>query len=347
MKNHEPFSSSISGIGCILGIFLYLGAGGLAARGAEVSPEGRLLVMNKGDRTVSVIEFPAGRTRATIPIEGVTGHEIAASADGKVAFVPIFGNAGVGSPGTDGEVMRVVQLDKGETVGTVAFGKGVRPHCVVFEPVRRLCYVTAELENAVMVVDPVAMKVVGRVPTGAVESHMLVISRDGKRGYTANVGPGTVSVLDFENRKLLKVVSVARKVQRISLSVDDKWVFTADQDKPRLAMLETASNEVKGWIELPGIGYGTATTPDGKHLLVALIRQNKVGVVDLETRAVIKELDVSRAPQEIVVRPDGLRAYASCDAAGEVAEIDLKGWSVVRLIKAGQGADGLAWANGL
>jgi len=53
-------------------------------------------------------------------------HEVAASADGKAAFVPIFGNAGVGKPGTDGQLIRVIDLAKHQITGTIDFGKGVR-----------------------------------------------------------------------------------------------------------------------------------------------------------------------------------------------------------------------------
>src|SRR5215472_11613105 len=99
---------------------------------------------------------------------------------------------------------------------------------------------------------------------------MLAISSDGRRGYTANVGPGTVSVLDLEAKKLLAVIPVSATVQRIALSVDDRWVFTADQTKPQLAVIAAATNGVRSWVRLPGIGYGMAPTPDGKCLVVAM-----------------------------------------------------------------------------
>jgi len=40
---------------------------------------------------------------------------------------------------------------------------------------------------------------------------MLVISHDGKRGYTSNVGVGTISVLDLEARRNIAVIHVSRK----------------------------------------------------------------------------------------------------------------------------------------
>jgi len=59
------------------------------------------------------------------------------------------------------------------------------------------------------VIDPQSLKIVGSVPTQQAESHMLAISPDGRKGYTANVGPGTVSVLDLAGRKTLTVIPVA------------------------------------------------------------------------------------------------------------------------------------------
>jgi DNA-binding beta-propeller fold protein YncE len=103
---------------------------------------------------------------------------------------------------------------------------------------------------------------------------------------------------------------------------------------------------VKHWVTLPGVGYGTAATPDGRWLIVALIGINKVGAVNLHTMNVEHTVDVPRAPQEVVVRPDGAVAYVSCDASRQVAVLDLKDWKVEKLIDAGRGADGLAWAAG-
>ncbi|MES2571320.1 MAG: YncE family protein [Verrucomicrobiota bacterium] len=306
---------------------------------------GTLLVTNKGDRTLSLIDPATNKQIAVVPEDGVTGHEVATSADGKHAFVPIFGDSGVGKPGTDGQLIRVIDLEKRAIAGTVDFGKGVRPHCPIFNEKTGLLYVTTENENSVSIIDPATLKIIGAVPTGEVQSHMLAVTRDGKRGYTANVGPGTVSVLDLEARKLLKVIKIGKLIQRISLSVDDKLAFTADQFEPRLAVIDTTTNEVTTHIVLPDIAYGTAPTPDGKSLVVALINLNEVAIVDLATRKVTTTLKVPRSPQAVLVRPDGAVAYVSCDASAQVAVIDLKTQKVTALIDAGKTADGMAWAK--
>ena len=306
--------------------------------------DGLLLVANKGDRTLGLIDPTAARQIATVAEGGVTGHEVAASADGKRAFVPIFGNSGVGRPGTDGSTLAVIDLSERKVIHTIDFGHGVRPHCAVLGPKDGLLYVTTELDKSVTVIDPLTLKIVGSVPTGQGESHMLAISSDGRRGYTANVGPGTVSVLDLAGRKTLAVIPVAKHVQRISTSPDNRWVFTSDEEKPRLAVIDTATNKVDRWITLPGTGYGTASTPDGKWLLVALPDANAVAVINLATLQVVKTISVPSAPQEVLIRPDGKVAYVSCDRSHQVAAIRIGDWGA-ELIEAGSGADGLAWAR--
>ena len=236
-------------------------AGVFTANADESSANGLLLVANKGDHTLGLIDTDAGKMIATVTEDGVTGHEVVASPDGKRAFVPIYGNAGVGRAGTDGQLIRVVDLEKRAVVGTIDLGKSLRPHCAVIGPKNGLLYVTTELENSITVIDP-------------------------------------------------------------------------------------QTNGVSQWIEMPGIGYGSATTPDGRWLVIALFRAEQVAVIDLATMKVAHTVDVPAAPQEVLVRPDGAEAYVSCDASRQIAVIDTKEWKVKKLIDAGPGADGLAWAKG-
>jgi YVTN family beta-propeller protein len=241
--------------------------------------------------------------------------------------------------------MVVVDLAARKVVGNVDFGHGVRPHCPMFGPKDGMLYVTTELDKSVTIIDPHSLKIIGSIPTGQPESHMLAISPDGRRGYTANVGPGSVSVLDMEGRKTIAVIPVSGHVQRISVSGDGKTVFTADQTKPQMAVIDASTNKVKDWIPLPANGYGAAPTRDGHWLVVAMPSARQVAVVDLAAKKVAHTIDVPAAPQEVLIRPDGRLAYISCDASRKVATIRTSDWKLDKLIDAGRGADGLAWAG--
>jgi DNA-binding beta-propeller fold protein YncE len=304
-----------------------------------------LLVDQKAENSLGLVDPAAGKVIVSIAENGVTGHEVAASPDGRLAFVPIYGNSGVGKPGTDGNNIIVVDLAARKIVGNIQFDHGVRPHCAVFSP-DGLLYVTTEIEKAVTIIDPKTFKIVGSIPTGQEQSHMLAISHDGLRGYTANVGPGTVSVLDMKARKTLAIIPVSSDVQRIAVSPDGKWVFTSDQAQPRLAVISTANNKVKTWVALSGLGYGSAVTPDSKFLLIAVPTANKVDVVNLATMTRVRSISVGTTPEEVLIAPGGKTAYVSCTGSSQVDAIDLSAWTVTRQIATGKGTDGLGWARG-
>src|SRR3984885_8518643 len=167
---------------------------------ASHAQEARLLVAQKGDRSLAIVDPDAGKVLGTVAEGGITGHEVIASADGRTAFVPIYGNSGVGKPGTDGQKIVAIDIASQKIVNTLDFGRGVRPHCPLIGPKDGLLYVTTELDKTISIIDPKTLKILGTIPTGQPESHMLALSNDGKRGYTASVGRRTVSVLDSAAR---------------------------------------------------------------------------------------------------------------------------------------------------
>lgn len=324
------------------------GAGMMAAVPAGARPKptaghGLLLIENKGEHTLGVVDPVAGKELAKITLSGVTGHEVAASPDGRFAYAPIYGNSGVGAPGTNGHAIDVIDIHARKIAHKINL-KPVRPHCAVYGPDGML-YVTAELAKAIYIINPRTLKLVGSISTEQPESHMLAITRDGKRGYTANVGAGSVTALDIENRKPIAVIHVCKVVQRISLSADDHLAFTADQGKPRIAVIDTNENRVQGWISLPAIAFGTRATPDGKWLLATMTGPSKIAVVDLHTMKLARTISVPEAPQEILISPDARVAYISCDRSRQVAVLNLQNWQVEKLIPVGRGDDGMAWAE--
>ncbi len=319
-------------------------AGPAGLRDAKPAPPagGLLVVANQKEHTVLVVDPENRRETAKISV-GVNGHEVIVSKDGRFAYVPIYGNSGVGRPGTDGSTIDVIDLRESKLAATIDLGKPLRPHRAEFGP-DGLLYVTAELANAVAVIDPSTRKVLAEIPTGAPQSHMLVLSRDGHRGYTANVSAGSVSVLDLVKRNLITAIPVAKSVQRISISADGLRIFTHDQDTPRIAVIETATNKVTNWIELPNVAYASAATPDGRWLLAVSPGANQLHVVDLQTLKVVRSLELPEKPSEILIRPGGEIAYVSGTGAGKIAVLDLRSWKMEPPIELTPGVDGLAWA---
>src|SRR6202047_1846506 len=114
---------------------------------AAMAQHGLLLVAQKGDQSLAIVDPVAGKVLASVAENGITGHEVTASPDGRLAYVPIYGNSGVGKPGTDGTNLVVIDLAARKVVGNIDFGKGVRPHLPVIGPKNGLLYVSTELNR--------------------------------------------------------------------------------------------------------------------------------------------------------------------------------------------------------
>ncbi len=304
---------------------------------------GLLAVANQTEHSVEMVDVAARKIVGTVSV-GVNGHELASSPDGKTIYVPIYGNSGVGKPGTDGSTLDVIDVAT-HKVTSMDFGRPLRPHKPVLGPDGML-YVTGELAQAIEIIDPKTMKVVGEVPTGSKESHILAMTRDGKIGYTANVGPGSVSVLDMKARKTIAVIPVAKTVQRMSISNDERWAFTSDEGAPRVAVIDTKTNAIARWIPLGGISYVTQPTSDGKYLLAAEKKDGKglLEVVDLSTWAVVKSMPLAADQNGGFLIHSG-KVFLSEPLAGTIEVLDAKTLTLEKPIVMTLGVDGLTWAQ--
>jgi YVTN family beta-propeller protein len=346
-RNDMSFSITLAIVFSLMLFTLHTGSADVVS-----SEKGTLVVVNQAEHKVLLVEPDLRRTFASIAV-GINGHEAAVSPDARFIYVPIYGNSGVGKPGTDGAAIDIIDIGKRQVSGSIQIGPA-RPHRAEFGP-DGLLYVTAEVGNTVKIIDPATREVTGEIPTGEPQSHMLVISPDGQRAYTANVGPGNISVLNIPTRRLITVIPVAHTIQRISLSPDGRRLFTHDQTAPRLAIIDlpdrkgtkeddtAASYKVSRWLDLPAVPYASAPTPDGKWLLVACLAKHLLLAIDMATLKVARTFDLPESPSEILVTPDGAIVFISCVSSGKIAVLDLHAWQLQEPIVLTPGVDGLAW----
>ena len=334
----------------VAALFVLIGASGPAAADRRTTlgePRQYLLVVNQKEHSLSKILMPERRVTAKAVL-GVNGHEIAVSADKRFAYVPIYGDSAVGKPGTDGSSIDVIDVSSMQPVAAIDLGGGVRPHGILIGP-DKLLWVTAELAEAVFLIDPRRRRVVGRIPTGRPQSHMLAFSRDRRRAYTANVSTGSISVIDVRKHRLLTIVPVAQRIQRVTVTTDGRHVLTHDVEAPRIAVIDTSTNKLDGWIALPGVAYASAATPDGRYLVVASPQgsgaakgEGAVYLIDLQSKKVASSLSVKGAPSGVTLSDDGSRAFLPCPSAGKIVVLNIAAKALEPDVVLTPGVDGVA-----
>ena len=177
---HQPWHKSTA-------LFL-ITAGGLGASQALMNDlrTGYVLVANQRSGTASLIDLRTDDAR-TLEV-GSGPHEAVISPSGRIGVVTIYG-----IQGQPGNQLAVIDIPGGRVTRTISLADYTRPHGAVFLPgdESRLV-VTSETTQNVIVVNLTEGRVESAIPTEAAGSHMVAVTADGRRAYTANVGGGKV-----------------------------------------------------------------------------------------------------------------------------------------------------------
>ena len=316
----------------MIGALALASACGAAQPARDKSSGPILLVGNKGEDSLSFIALDDGRELARAKT-GRMPHEIAISPDGKQAAVVAYG-------GTSIDLFEIASREK---IRTIDLAPNAGPHGLVWLADGRIV-VTTERSQSIAIVDP-AGKVSASIATGQEGTHMVAVSGDGARAYTANIGSGTVSVIDLANRTKLRDLAVGGQPEGIALSKDGKTLWVADLDGARVQVFDAASLEKLGEVATGAVPIRVAASPDGRWIVTSNFGAGTLTLIDAKARAKVRDVIVSgegpAGQVTILFGPDG-RLYAAETGRDEVAEIDLDSGRVLRRLKAGKNGDGLA-----
>jgi len=316
-----------------------------------------LIVLNKSGHDTSFIDVASGDVRLTLPT-GPNPHEVAVSPDGKLAVVANYGD---GSQA--GHTLTVIDLTTGAVKDTIDLKELRRPHGVQFLADSKRVAVTIEAERALIVVNVDTGEVVQRVQTDAAASHMVAVAHDKPLAFVANIGSGSLSVIDLDKGELLKTISTGDGCEGVDITPDGKQVWTTNRSANTLSVIDVKRLDIVGEISCADFPIRIKFTPDGQRAVVSCAVSSEVAVYDVRTRKELARipltLDIvddagarlfgdamaeSPAPVGVLIDPSGSRAYIAATNADRVVVIDLETYAVVGSLVAGSEPDGLGWA---
>ncbi len=149
----------------------------------------------------------------------------------------------------------------------------------------------------------------------------LVLSPDGQALYVKdNRGLVVIEVATWNIRQELKFPSGAGSTHGIVVTRDGARVLASTSQNTLWEANLDAANKLS-WgrkITLPGPGGtgdshpgGLALSADEKTAYVCLSRNNSLGIVDLESGTLTKQVSVGVAPFDVVLKADGMTAFVS------------------------------------
>jgi YVTN family beta-propeller protein len=311
-----------------------------AAQPVQAAAGSALLILNKIENTLAIVDPVTLRVLGKVST-GEGPHEVVASADGRTAYV-----ANYGTQQKVGNSISIIDIAARKEIKRLELGPLLRPHGIVLANGK--IYFTAEVNRVIARYDPAQDRVDWIMGTGQSITHMLVVTPDGKRAYTANIVSDTVTQIDFTLPVPQQVtqIQVGKQPEGIDVSPDGKEVWVGQNGDGQISIIDTTTNKVKETIKVGEVPIRIKFTPDGKRVLVSDPKASELIVLDAATRKELKRLKVEGMPVGILVTPDGARAFVAAIQANKVMVIDLMKLEITAAIEAGQGPDGLAWATG-
>lgn len=289
-----------------------------------------LLVGNKGEDSFGIYDLAGGKQLAKLPT-GSQPHEIAVMGDGTQAAVVNYG----------GTTIDIIDLDPLGKVATIELSPNKRPHGLLWMPKSERLIATTEGSNSVAIVEPDGR--ITSIATGQQGSHMVALLGE-ERAFVANIGSGTVSVLDLQKNTKLRDLTTGGKPEGIAVAGGK--VFVGDLTAPRLSVFDAATYEKIGELTIDGNAIRVIASPDGKTVATSNVDKGSVTLIDAATHSVLRSFPVSGDPAAaqvtLIWSSDGKRLYAAETARNQVAEIDAETGKVLRRIDVGKNGDGLA-----
>ena len=332
-------------------------------------PGSELLVLSKGDHTLSIVD-PATKTVIASMPSGPDPHEVVASTDGKMAYISNYGGGAYNT-------LTPVDLVNHKTLPVIDLGALKGPHGLAFAGGK--VWFTAEAAKAVGRFDPDSQKIDWIMGTGQNRTHMLYVSSNLQQIYTVNVNAATVTFMEQQimtgpqpgGRRpgappppasgmtapprpaggprldwAETVIPVGAGAEGFDVSPDGHQLWTANAWDGTISVLDLASKKLTQTLmaDVPGANR-LKFTPGGKYVLVSTLGGPNVTVVDAKTGTIIKRIAVGRGAAGIQMEPTGRLAYIACTPDDYVALVDLQSMQVVGHIDAGKQPDGMAWID--
>jgi YVTN family beta-propeller protein len=314
-----------------------------------------LVVANKAEATVSLINLVSGEIVATLAT-GEGPHEVGISPDGRFALVSNYGYRG-----GPGQSLTLIDVTAAEVVKTIDLGEYKKPHGVEWIDDERAA-VTVEDSRALIVVDVGKGEVIQAIGTEQEVSHMVALDPGGRRAYTANIGSGSITVIDLAQGLLERNIVTGSGAEGIAVSSSGAQVWVTNRAADTVTVLNAETFETIKEISSKGFPIRATATPQGQ-VLVTRARAGDLVIYDTETlqeiRTVAFDLSSiaaagrlfgdrfgdSSVPIGVIVDGTGEHAFVAHANADIITEINLATGEVIRPLYAGKEPDGMGFSS--
>jgi DNA-binding beta-propeller fold protein YncE len=304
-----------------------------------------LIMVDKMDSLVRFFDPKTFKEISNLSIGG-TPHELAISPDRKTAYVPSYGDGVYGRNPKPGQTIAVIDLESRKIRANIDVAPYQAPHGLQVDSTGVL-YASCDISRKLLVIDPKSLAITAAIDTDGT-GHWIAVLPNGSKAYVANKNDRPfVSVIDLRTKKMIGRVPMPNGTQGITISPDGKKVLALDFASPRVAVIDTATDQIVDEIALVNSSkgaWGARYSPDGRTLVIINGNDNTATLMNGgDSHSPQTVLKVGAQPFGIAYSADYKTAMVSNHGDGTISVIDLENKKVVSSFSAGKGIETLSF----
>jgi DNA-binding beta-propeller fold protein YncE len=209
---------------------------------------------------------------------------------------------------------------------------------------RGLLFITHPGENAIIEVDINAQRVVRTIPNVPAVHGVLVVGAL-NRVYASATRADQMVAIDESTGEQLGRATVGAYPDGLAYDSRRHTVWSSNVRAGSVTVVDAASMQVRGAVEVGGDVANGAYDPDTDRMLIALPGRNELAVIDPGAMAVASRVALPDCdyPQEVTIDAQDRLVFVACAYNATVVSIDLTNWAIVGTYPVGQGADTMAY----
>lgn len=293
---------------------------------ASATAQAPLLILHKGASSLGFYSLD-GTHLATVPV-GLHPHEMVRSADGRYVYTTDNGTMMIEQAGAGGNTVSIVDLAARQKVGEISLGDYRRPHGIDLDPQTGLLYVSCELPDQLLAVDPKLRKVVRTYGTQGKTAHMVKLGPGARWAYVSHSNSANVGAVELATGRV-RLIPTGARPEGSALSPDGKFLYVVNREGAQITVIDTGAQSAVGAIRTGKGPVRVQVAPSGT-IVYALMHDKAVGIADPKSRRQLATVALGGSPVSLALSPDGALAYAAAQDLDTIYVVSVSERKLVR-----------------
>ena len=298
---------------------------------------GTLVVVNKSDDSVSIIDIKSATIINTLPT-GKGPHELVITNDGLWAISTNF---------VDGNSLTVFDLQAQKVARTIQLDDYPGPHGITILNNQKEVAFTSGKSKHLVFANIHTGEITRSIATQQNTTHMVAISELEDFAYTTNIRSNSISQLDLRDNKIARQISTEQMPEGINITQDGNELWYGSNKDGLVTVINPKTNELLAQFGGFSFPYRVLFSHNEKQALVPDFSNHYLRFFDRESKKELGTLALEKeaGPQGIALHPVEDIAFLSLNLQNKVLAIDINTRQIIKAFPTGNNPDGIVYSS--